>query len=325
LAWTIWIPIYLKKKVLRISSMEKTLLVLGGPTASGKTACGIRVARYFGTEIISADSRQIYRETSIGTAVPSKEELEAVPHHFIQCISLKDSYNASMYEQQVLEKLEDLFSTYDLVVMVGGSGLYIEAVCGGIDDLPSADPHLREQLHQRFQREGLKSLAEELRERDPRSYARVDLKNHMRVLKALEVTLQTGRPYSSFLSATAKQRPFRILKAALNLEREELYRRINERVDHMMESGLPEEVSRLREYREYTAMKTVGYREMFRYLDGELAREEAVDLIKRNTRKFARKQITWFRKENRYQWIESDHSAKVIEWVEEQLSGGGSE
>lgn len=300
--------------------MKKTLLVLGGPTASGKTACGIHLARHFGTEIISADSRQIFREPSIGTAVPSKEELEAVPHHFIQCISLAEPYNASKFEQQVLKRLEALFSVHDLVLMVGGSGLYIEAVCGGIDDLPPADPVLRKELHRRLQQEGLQPLTEELHKRDPVTYEKVDLKNHMRVLKALEVSIQTGQPYSDFLSATSKARPFRILRAALHLEREELYRRINARVDQMMESGLLEEVERLMPFREYTAMKTVGYRELFRHLDGGIPLEEAVDLIKRNTRKFARKQITWFRKENRFHWIDAGHPERAIEWAEEQIS-----
>lgn len=283
--------------------MEKTLLVIAGPTASGKTACGIELARHYRTEIISADSRQIYRETSIGTAVPSAEELAAVPHHFIQAISLRDSFNASSFEQQVLERLQELFSRHDLILMVGGSGLYIEAVCRGIDDLPSADPVLRKALHDRLEKKGLASLTTQLREVDPRSYQRVDLNNPMRVMKALEVSLQTGRPYSSFLSDRAKSRPFRIIRVALDVEREALYRRINARVDRMMEQGLLDEVRQLKEFRGFTAMKTVGYRELFRHLDGEISLEEGVDLIKRNTRKFARKQITWFRKENRYHWI----------------------
>ncbi len=286
--------------------MGKTLLVLAGPTAAGKTACGILVAGHFGTEIISADSRQIYREPSIGTAVPAPEELETVPHHFIQAISLRDPYNASMFEHQVLEKLDDLFGRHDLVLMVGGSGLYIEAVCGGIDELPSADPVLRQQLHERYRKEGLEALVSQLHRLDPLSHRRIDLNNPMRVMKALEVSLQTGRPYSSFLTRRAKARPFRIIRVALETEREELYRRINSRVDRMMADGLLEEVERLREFRGLTAMKTVGYRELFRHLDGELTLAEAVDLIKRNTRKFARKQITWFRKENRYHWIRNN-------------------
>jgi tRNA dimethylallyltransferase len=213
---------------------------------------------------------------------------------------------------------------HDLVLMTGGSGLYIEAVCRGIDQLPSADPVLRKQLRMRYESEGLGPLTEELKRFDPRSYERVDLKNHMRVLKALEVSIQTGRPYSDFLSATAKPRPFNILRVALDMERELLYRRINERVDRMMEQGLLMEVESLREFREYTAMKTLGYRELFRYLDGEIGLDEAVDLIKRNSRKFARKQITWFRKEDRYHWVTHDHYHGVISWAEKQLSGSGN-
>ena len=304
--------------------MEKTLLVIAGPTAVGKTACGVEVARHFGSEVISADSRQIYRECSIGTAVPTSEELSAVPHHFIQCVSLGEPYNASIFEEAVLQKLKILFSKHSLVLMVGGSGLYIDAVCRGIDELPSADPVLRKQLHQRFRNEGLGPLTEELKRLDPRSYERIDLKNHMRVLKALEVSIQTGSPYSSFLSATAKPRPFSILEVALDMERDQLYRRINHRVDRMMEAGLLDEVESLSSFRYENAMKTVGYRELFRYLDGEVGLDEAVDLIKRNTRKFARKQITWFRKGERYHWITSEHAANVISWAEERLREEGS-
>ena len=289
--------------------MEKTLLVVAGPTASGKTPCGVELASHYRTEIISADSRQIYREPSIGTAVPTAAELAAVPHHFVRCISLKQPYNASMYEHQVLETLKLLFKKHDLVLMVGGSGLYIEAVCGGIDDLPSADPVLRNRLHERLEKEGLASLVDQLRQLDPDSFKRIDLNNHMRVMKALEVTLQAGRPYSSFLTGRAKPRPFRIIRVALDLERDLLYRRINERVDRMMKQGLLGEVEQLKDFRGYTAMKTVGYRELFRYLDGECSMEEAIDLIKRNTRKFARKQITWFRKNERYRWIGAGSTA----------------
>ncbi len=298
--------------------MKKTLVVLAGPTAVGKTSCGIELARHFGTEIISADSRQIYSECSIGTAVPSKEELALVKHHFIQSISVRETYNASIYEYQVLEKLEQLFKVQDLVLMAGGSGLYIDAVCQGIDDLPQVDPDLRAKLLDRFRKEGLESLTRQLLSLDPVSYAKVDLKNHMRVLKALEISLQTGMPYSSFLSDTKKDRPFRILRIALDLEREILYERINQRVEHMMEAGLLEEVKGLQHLKGYTAMKTVGYRELFRALDGELSVAEGVDLIKRNTRKFARKQLTWFRKENRYQWFSPEHCKEIIDWIEKE-------
>jgi tRNA dimethylallyltransferase len=299
--------------------MKKTLLVIGGPTAVGKTACGIEVAQHFGSEIISADSRQIYRECTIGTAVPTPEELAAVPHHFIQTVSLSDPYNASRFEEEVLQKLRDLFETKDLVLMVGGSGLYIDAVCHGIDELPSADLALRKELHRRFEMEGLDPLTEELKRLDPLSHARIDLKNHMRVMKALEVSIQTGIPYSSFLTALPKERPFRILRVAMDMERDLLYQRINARVERMMERGLLDEVQSLQAFRGSTPMKTVGYRELFRYFDGELNLDEAVDLIKRNSRKFARKQITWFRKKNQYRWITSEYSRRVISWVETLL------
>ena len=298
--------------------MEKMLVVLAGPTAVGKTGCGIEIAKHFGTEIISADSRQIYRETTIGTAVPSREELAAVRHHFIQTLSVAEKYNASIYEHQVLERLNLLFEKQDLVLMVGGSGLYIDAVCQGIDDLPSVDPELRDRLLKRFEVEGLDSLTQELKTRDPLSYRRVDLKNHMRVLKALEISIQTGKPYSSFLLSSRKERPFRILRIALDMEREDLYIRINQRVEQMMEDGLLSEVKQLQHLRGYTAMKTVGYRELFKYLDGDIPQEEAVDLIKRNTRKFARKQITWFRKDNLYKWYTPEDPLEIIRWIEAQ-------
>ena len=299
--------------------MEKTLVVLAGPTAVGKTACGIELAGHYNTEIISADSRQIYLETTIGTAVPSPAELRKVKHHFIHAVSLRDPYDASRYEQEVLERLKVLFKSHDMVLMVGGSGLYIDAVCFGIDDLPAVDQELRTSLQEQLEKEGLGPLAARLKDLDPVSHDRVDLKNHMRVLKALEVSIQTGRPYSSFLSATRKERPFRILRVALDMERAELYRRINQRVDKMMEAGLLDEVKGLVPFRELTAMKTVGYRELFNFLDGEITLEEAVDLIKRKTRKFARKQITWFRKENRYQWFNPGYTGEIIVWIEEHL------
>jgi len=298
--------------------MEKTLVVIAGPTAVGKTDCSIEVAKHFRTEIISADSRQIYRETHIGTAVPSPQELAIVHHHFIQALSVTESYNASKFEHQVLDRLNQLFENYNLVLMVGGSGLYIDAVCKGIDDLPSTDPELRKELMKRFEQEGLEPLTQELKVLDPLFYQRVDLRNHMRVLKALEVSLQTGKPYSSLLSSIRKERPFRILRIALDMERDKLYNRINQRVEKMMEAGLLNEVKQLQHFRQSTALKTVGYRELFKYLDGDIQLDEAVDLIKRNTRKFARKQLTWFRKENLYQWFSPDDSGKIINWIEAQ-------
>lgn len=294
-------------------------MVLAGPTAVGKTDCGIRIARHFGTEIISADSRQIYREMSIGTAVPTRQELDLVRHHFIQTISIRENYNASTYEEQVMGKLKELFEKQNLVLMVGGSGLYIDALCKGIDDLPSADPVLRKRLLTRFDKEGLAPLVEELKRVDPLSHKRIDLQNHMRVLKALEVSLQSGKPYSAFLKEAVKERPFQILRIALDMDRKLLYDRINARVDQMMKEGLLSEVKELQSLRGYTALKTVGYRELFDHLDGLVSLEEAVDLIKRHTRKFARKQLTWFRKEMQYKWFAPPDPKQIIAWLEKEL------
>ncbi len=313
-----WILISLARETLKITDMDKTLVVLAGPTAVGKTALGIHLARHFRTEIISADSRQIYRETTIGTAVPSPEELSQVKHHFIQTVSLEDPYHAGRYELEVLKRLNTLFGDHDLVLMVGGSGLYIDAVCNGIDDLPQAEPFLRSQLLEQFRKEGLDALTVQLKELDPLSYSRIDLHNHMRVLKALEVSIQTGKPYSSFLSEKKKERPFRILRIALDMDRKVLYERINARVEQMMESGLLEEVKGLLSFRDLTAMKTVGYRELFMHMDGEITLEEGVDLIKRNTRKLARKQLTWFRKGNQYKWFHPEQTAEIARWIEQQ-------
>lgn len=298
--------------------MRKNLVVLAGPTAVGKTSCGIHLANHFQTEIISADSRQIYRETTIGTAVPSAEELKQVKHHFIQIESLENPFHASRYEQEVLELLEKLFAEHDLVIMVGGSGLYIDAVCDGIDELPSADPMLRAKLADQYKQDGLEPLTRQLKELDPVSYGRIDLKNHMRVLKALEVSIQTGKPYSGFLLAQKKTRPFNIHRVALDMNREQLYGRINARVDQMMAEGLLDEARQLIPLKGLTAMKTVGYRELFRHLEGEISLDEAVDLIKRNTRKFSRKQLTWFRKGDRYTWFHPKQIKEISSWIEQQ-------
>ncbi|PID92030.1 MAG: tRNA (adenosine(37)-N6)-dimethylallyltransferase MiaA [Bacteroidetes bacterium] len=295
--------------------MKKTLVVVAGPTAVGKTSCGISLAQALSTEIISADSRQLYKECRIGTAVPSPEELALVPHHFIQCRPLSAYYNASMFEEEVLERLNQLFRHHNHVLMVGGSGLYIDAVCQGIDELPGVDPELRYELHERLKEEGLDALFSQLQVLDPAICERIDRRNHMRVLKALEVSLQTGRPYSSFLNQPKKARPFDIVRLALDMEREQLYERINRRVDQMMEAGLLKEVKALLHLRHHTAMKTVGYRELFRFLDGKTSLEEAVDQIRRNTRKYARKQLTWFRREDRYTWFHPDDIRAMLRYI----------
>jgi len=296
-----------------------TLVVIGGPTASGKSVTGALLAKHYQSEVISADARQLYRGMKIGTAVPEPEELQGVKHHFLNTIPLDENYNASRYESEVLELLEKLFKKHNILFLVGGSGMYIDAVTMGIDDLPSFDPVLRERLSIQYREEGLPALCEKLKSLDPESYKRIDLQNPLRVLKAVEVSIQTGRPYSSFLTKTVKERPFSILRIALDLEREQLYERINSRVDRMMENGLLEEAQTLYPYRHLTALKTVGYRELFRYIDGQISLDEAVDLIKRNSRKYARKQITWFRKEGRYTWFGPAETQEMISWIDSRV------
>ncbi|MBN1133309.1 MAG: tRNA (adenosine(37)-N6)-dimethylallyltransferase MiaA [Bacteroidales bacterium] len=300
--------------------MNKHLVVVTGPTAIGKTECGIHLARHFQTEIISADSRQIYRETAIGTAVPSREELEQAKHHFIQTIPVEQYYNASLYEFEVLDLLNTLFQKVDLVLMVGGSGLYIDAVCSGIDDLPAVDRDIRESLAEQYRNKGLNALTKTLKKLDPASYEKVDLKNPLRILKALEVSIQTGQPYSTFLKNERKKRDFGIIRLALDMEREQLYSRINSRVERMMETGLLDEVRKLSPLRNCTALKSVGYRELFQFLDGTVRLEDAVDQIKGNTRKYARKQMTWFRKDNLYRWFHPADVQGMIAWVESEIN-----
>ncbi len=282
---------------------NKYLIVIAGPTASGKTRAGIELAQRFGSEIISADSRQIYREMRIGTAVPSDEQLRAVRHHFIHSISIKERYNASRYESDVLSMLEDLFRKYDRIFLVGGSGLYIDAVCQGIDDFPETDTSLREELENLFRNEGIEGLRNQLKLLDPVSYSRIDLKNHKRIQKALEITITTGKPYSSFLTGEKKERYFKIIYIGLYMKREKLYKNINERVLNMMENGLEAEARNLFPLRTFNALNTVGYKELFGFFEGSKSREEAIAEIQANTRKYARKQLTWFRKNKDYNWF----------------------
>ncbi len=302
-----------------------TLVIICGPTASGKTALAIEVARHFGTEIISADSRQIYREMRIGTAVPSPEELAAVKHHFIQTKSIFDYYNAFMYETEVLALLEDLFRRMNPVVMAGGSGLYIDAVCQGIDDIPTVDPAVRQQMLVFYEQEGLEGLRRRLREVDPEYYGQVDLNNPKRLLKALEISVQSGRPYSSFLTRTRKERPFRFLKVGLDLPRQELYDRINRRVTQMVEEGLTEEARRLLPHRHTNALNTVGYKEIFDHLEGKITLDEAIERIRANTRKYARKQLTWFRRDPEIRWFRPEEREKIIEWIEGKMEAMSDE
>jgi len=299
--------------------MNKYLVVIAGPTASGKTNLGIELAETFNTEIISADSRQIYKELSIGTAVPDKEQLIRVKHHFIRNISISDPYNAYRFEIDVLSLLDELFSRYDLVLMVGGSGLYIDAVCNGIDYFPDTDPELRKKLDDDYRREGIEGYRQQLKILDPVSYSKIDLRNPKRIQKALEISLMTGKPYSSFLSGTSKERPFRVIRTALNPGRENLYNRINQRVLEMIEKGLIEEARSLYPFKHINALNTVGYRELFGYFDGILSKEEAIKQIQNNTRKYARKQITWFRKNNRYKWFSPEEKKEIEKHIKSSV------
>jgi tRNA dimethylallyltransferase len=298
---------------------SKTLVILAGPTAIGKTSLSINLARFFETEIVSADSRQIYKEMSIGTAVPDKVQLNSVPHHLVHSHSVHNYYNASMYEQDALVALNEIFKTKPVAILTGGTGLYIDAICYGIDELPAADPEIRAELAHRFRKEGIESLRFDLKKLDPDYYSSVDLNNHKRILKALEICLITGKPYSSFLTKKKAVRPFEIVKIALDMPRDELYKRINRRVDQMLSEGLIEEARSLYPNRKLNALKTVGYRELFRYFDGEISLEQAIDLIKRNTRHYARRQLTWFRRYQDLQWFHPDQEEDIKLYIKNKL------
>ncbi|HIZ86274.1 MAG TPA: tRNA (adenosine(37)-N6)-dimethylallyltransferase MiaA [Candidatus Coprenecus stercoravium] len=277
--------------------MDKTLTLVLGPTAVGKTDYAVSLAQEYGSPVISCDSRQIFSEMRIGTAPPSEEQLRAVRHYFIFSHSVSQYYSAGLYEVEALALLSELFKEHDRLVMVGGSGLYADAVCYGFDDFPPADQELRAELTARAVSEGVDVLAEELRVLDPESYAVIDLSNRQRVVRALEVTLSTGRKFSSFKTAPRKKRFFNVERKILSMPREELYARIDRRAEKMFECGLVDEVRSLEKYRNMPALRTVGYREVFDYLDGKISLDEAVELVKRNTRRYAKRQITWF---NRY-------------------------
>ena len=288
------------------------LIIITGPTAVGKTSVTIEVAKTMHTEIISCDSRQMYREMRIGTAVPTVDELAAVPHHFIGNLSIHDYYNVSMFEQECLQLLDKLFLKYQTVVMTGGSGLYIDALCKGIDDFPTVDTEIRRTVAGWFETEGIEYLRRQLKMLDPEHHAKVDLRNHKRIMKAIEVSLQTGKPYSSFLTAQQQKRPFEIEKIVLNRPREELFERINQRTTLMMEEGLLEEAEALYPYRHLNALNTVGYKELFAYMDGLHDRDTAVELIRRNTRRYAKRQLTWFTRDKETMWLHPEQCLKAV-------------
>jgi tRNA dimethylallyltransferase len=298
---------------------NKYLVIILGPTASGKTDAAIQIADLFNTEIISADSRQLYKELKIGTAVPDNSQLKMICHYFIGTLSVHDYYNASMYEQDVLKTLDSLFIKKDLVIMVGGSGMYIDVICHGIDDLPSIDPVVRETLVQKIKNEGIESLRLDLKRIDPEYYSRTDLKNPKRILKGLEVYYMTGIPYSAFLSGQKKERPFKIIKIGLNPDRAELYEMINKRVDNMIKKGLVEEAKSLYGIKDCNALNTVGYKEIFDYLEGKITLEQSVSLIKRNTRRYARRQLTWFRKDKTIRWFGVTDIQDIVEYIKQEI------
>lgn len=292
-----------------------TLIVVTGPTAVGKTALTIEIAKHYGIPIINADSRQIYQELKIGTASPTAEQMQQVKHYFVGTKSITDYYNASMYEQEVVQLLEKLFVDSPVQLLSGGSMMYIDAVCNGIDDIPTVRDDIRNEMKRRYQEEGLEALCEDLRRLDPEHYEVVDRQNHRRVIHALEICYQTGKTYTSFRTQKRKERPFQIVKIGLTRDRQELYDRINQRVDTMMSEGLLDEVRSVAAYRSTNALNTVGYKELFDYIDGRWPLEEAVERIKGNTRRYARKQLTWYKRDEQVTWFHPDQQDKILKFI----------
>jgi tRNA dimethylallyltransferase len=298
---------------------KKTLISIVGPTAIGKTALAIQVAQHFNTEIISADSRQFFREMEIGTAKPSSDELAAAKHHFINSHSITQLFSTGDFEVEGLQKLAEIFDQHHTAIMVGGSGLYVNALINGLDEMPEIDLSIREKLNKQFEIEGLSSIQEQLSILDPEYFAKVDQNNPQRMIRGLEVYLSTGKKLSSMLSATKKVRPFNMIKIGLNTDRAILYDRINQRVDQMIDNGLVEEVKSLRSFRIYNALNTVGYSEIFDYLDGKIELDDAINAIKQNTRRFAKRQLTWFRRDEEIKWFEPNDTENVINYIEGRL------
>ena len=292
-----------------------TLIVITGPTAVGKTQLTLELAKHYGIPVINADSRQIYKELKIGTASPTEEQLKQVRHYFVGSKSINDYYNASMYEQEVMQLLESLFTTSPVQMLSGGSMMYIDAVCNGIDDIPTIREDIRTEMKRRYQEEGLEALCEDLKKLDPEHYETVDRQNYRRVIHALEICYQTGKTYTSFRKQTKKERPFKIVKIGLNRNREELYKRINQRVDDMMAQGLLDEARAMTPYREVNALNTVGYKELFDYMDGRWSLEEAVERIKGNTRRYARKQLTWYKRDENIRWFHPDQQQEILNYI----------
>ncbi len=298
---------------------KKTLIVIVGPTAVGKTAMAIEIARYFQTEILSADSRQFYKELHIGVASPTDDELKLAKHHFIGNLSISDNYNVSMYETEALLCLDQIFRNKNTAVLVGGSGLYINAVCKGIDELPDPEESLREEIKENFEKQGIEYLRNQLKILDPEYYNQVDLANPKRLMRAIEVCLTTGKTYSSLRVNQQKPRNFNIIKIGLNLTREILYVRINKRVDNMLEEGLLAEAESFFSYRQLNALNTVGYKELYEYMDAKVSLEFAIEKIKINSRRYAKRQLTWFNRDEEINWFEATEKNKIIDFIEASI------
>ncbi len=296
------------------------LIVLIGPTGIGKTDLSLNIAEHYNTEIISADSRQLYADLKIGTAAPTPEQLARVKHHFVGTFQLTDYYSAAQYEAEVMKKLDELFKRHNVIVLTGGSMMYVDAVCKGIDDIPTVDEETRKTLMQHYENVGLERLCAELKILDPEYYDIVDKKNPKRVIHALEICYMTGQTYTSFRTSQTKERPFNIIKVGLRREREELYARINKRVDIMMEDGLLEEAKSVYQYKNLNSLNTVGYKEMFKYLDGEWELPFAIEKIKQNSRIYSRKQVTWFKRDTDITWFHPDDTDNIMSFIEERLN-----
>lgn len=298
---------------------KPTLIVLIGPTGIGKTDLSLEIAEKYHTSIISSDSRQLYSDLKIGTAAPTPEQLARVPHYFVGILKLTDYYSAARYEEEVMKKLEELFPVNPVIVLTGGSMMYVDAVCKGIDDIPTVDEETRRYMMERYNQEGLEALCAELKLRDPEYYNIVDLKNPKRVIHALEICYMTGKTYTSFRTQTQKERPFHIIKIGLKRDREELYERINRRVDIMLEEGLLEEARKVYPYRELNALNTVGYKELFNYFDGTWDLPFAVEKIKQNSRIYSRKQVTWFKRDADITWFHPDQKQEILQYIDGQI------
>jgi len=291
-----------------------------GPTGVGKSDISIQLAKHYRTEIISADSRQFFRELSIGTAVPSVDDLKMVLHHFIQNKSIQDYYNVSEYETEALQLIQELFKRVNPIILTGGSMLYVDTICYGIDDIPTVDPEIRDEVISWYEKNGIDALRQRLLEIDPEYYRIVDLNNPKRLLHAVEIHQMTGMPFTSFRKKSVKERPFRIIKVGINQDRKILYDRINQRVLKMMGAGLLEEAKSVYPFRKLNSLNTVGYKELFAYLDGDCTLDEAIDLIQRNTRKYARKQLTWFRRDQQINWFEPNQIHEIIAYVDQKMN-----